>query len=425
MSISMKTRVLIAAHPTVGHVTALTTIGRRLRADGADVRFAIVSMRAPDLPLLEAIKTAQRLPRAIEAAGLRVVPLPLHPSLLAYAVVMPRTAGAVEVWLAGRAMTSGAAGYVRSLEAELDREPADVIVADFAFVAAGLVAERRGVPFVSFYHSGLPFPAGGEHPFTNGAALSRAVDARVGRVRKALGMPPARPGLLDRPCSPDLNLLAAAPALEGRALEYGPTTRCVGPCVDGRVEDDASTFPFDRLRPEASKVYVSLGTVFNGRPDRFRALIEGLRAPGVQLVVSAGGSFSALAGMAGPDVMVFHRVPQLAVLRGVDYVVSHGGNNTVNEALSAGRPLLVLPIGGEQEANAERVVRVGAGMALDRRRLSPSHVRAAFNALCTDARYGRRAREIAEELKDLRGAEEAARLIAALALERQGATSRG
>jgi MGT family glycosyltransferase len=289
----------------------------------------------------------------------------------------------------------------------------DVIAADYLFFPAWLAAERHRVPFVAVYHSALPFSRDGVSPFADGEALSRTLDARLGCARRELDLAPAPAGLITRPYASDLNILATAPALEGRSDDLGPRTRFVGPCLDGRVED-AAAFPFDRLRAGACKVYVSLGTVFTGRPDRFRALVRGLEAPGVQLVVSAGASFEAISALASADVLVFRRVPQLAVLRAVDFVVSHGGNNTVNEALTAGRALLVLPIGGEQEGNARRVEAIGAGIALDRARLSPASVRVAFARLRAGS-FSERARAIGEAVAGMNGAESAARLIARVA----------
>ena len=137
--------------------------------------------------------------------------------------------------------------------------------------------------------------------------------------------------------------------------------------------------------------------------DGFRALVRGLVGPGVQLVVSAGASFDALASLAGDDVLIFRRVPQLAVLRAVDVVVSHGGNNTVNETLMAGRPLLVLPIGGEQEANARRVEAIGAGISLARADLSADTVRAAFARLRGTPSYRERADAIGKAVGGMNG----------------------
>jgi MGT family glycosyltransferase len=408
-------RVLLAAHPTVGHTGALVTIGRRLRAAGADVRFALpalpLSRRVP-MPAL--VTVAAGLPNAIEDAGLRVVRMRPLLRTLPYALALPWLSGARELACAAAMFGTGVAVQARALEAEIVAERPAVIAADYLFFPAWLAAERRGIPFVALYHSALPFPRAGRPTWEGGEALSRGLDARLGRARRDLGLPPVPAGILERPYASHLNLLATAPALEGRDDDFGPRALYVGPCLDGRVEDTAS-FPFHRLRPDACKVYVSLGTVFNGRADRFRALIEGLAGPGVQVVVSAGASFEALVGLASDDVLVFRRVPQLAVLGAVDVVVTHGGNNTVNETLAAGRPLLVLAIGGEQEINARRVTTLGAGLELDRKDLGAGAVRAAFARLRGAPSFGARARAIAAAVAGLNGAETAARLIAQVA----------
>ena len=53
--------------------------------------------------------------------------------------------------------------------------------------------------------------------------------------------------------------------------------------------------------------------------------------------------------------------------RAVDAVVTHGGAGTTLGALAFGVPLLVLPQGADQYANAERVVAAGAGRQLLKR----------------------------------------------------------
>src|SRR5699024_7235602 len=49
----------------------------------------------------------------------------------------------------------------------------------------------------------------------------------------------------------------------------------------------------------------------------------------------------------------------------VDLVISHGGNNTLTETFSFGKPILVMPLFYDQFNNARRVQEKGLGEYLD------------------------------------------------------------
>jgi UDP:flavonoid glycosyltransferase YjiC (YdhE family) len=67
-----------------------------------------------------------------------------------------------------------------------------------------------------------------------------------------------------------------------------------------------------------------------------------------------------------PDNMWGQRfLPQTAILPLVDLVVTHGGNNTVTETFYYGKPMLVLPLFGDQYDNAQRLHETALGLRLN------------------------------------------------------------
>lgn len=208
-------------------------------------------------------------------------------------------------------------------------------------------------------------------------------------------------------------------AIEAPRTGLGPSTFYVGPCFATRQGTGTEGFPFDKLRAEAFKVYVSLGTVFNDRPEVFRTILRGLDVPGLQVVVSGGAAYPALAsGPLPSNVLLFRRVPQVDLLPKVDLVIGHGGNNTTNETLAAGKPLLVVPVGGEQHDNARRVEHLGAGLFLPMRSLSEDGVRQAVTRLREEPGFRVRAKALRQHLSATEGTGTASALIALLAKSR-------
>ncbi|WP_268254297.1 glycosyltransferase, partial [Streptomyces capoamus] len=78
------------------------------------------------------------------------------------------------------------------------------------------------------------------------------------------------------------------------------------------------------------------------------------------VVVSTSGMPLDTEGLPG-HVHVTERVPQPLLLEAADLFVTHGGFNSIREAMRTGTPLAVLPHFGDQHANAERVEELGFG----------------------------------------------------------------
>ncbi|CAG2104457.1 unnamed protein product [Medioppia subpectinata] len=74
-------------------------------------------------------------------------------------------------------------------------------------------------------------------------------------------------------------------------------------------------------------------------------------------------------------------VPQIQVLPLVDLVITHGGNNTVTETMYFGKPMIVLPLLGDQWDNAQRVEDKGFGIRLDAYKCSEEELLNAIQSL--------------------------------------------
>ncbi len=427
----------MAAHLTVGHTTALRAIGIRLREQGHAVGFCLASARLPFADRMpEPIRAATQLPATITREGLELLPLSPAVSALWHGARLAGKTGYAELEGALALFTSGMTRQARQIADHARRWRADVVVVDYLMPAGMLGAELAALPFAAIYHSALPFPAAGAAPFGSGLAddaprgpewsraeatlqsLSDSFDRRVARAAHKLGLPAPRSALLGKPLSPDLNLLTTVPALEPGLVPLDGPIVMTGPCLPRISDTDRDDPALHALGDETPRIYVSLGTVFNAQPKVFETILDGIALGEARVVVSAGASFERLASRAGPSVHVFRRVPQVALLSQVDLVITHGGNNTVQECLAAGRPMIVIPFGGDQIANARRVERLGAGVALMPDQLSAARIRDAIDAVHVPACVAR-AKSLGASLAGLDGAATAASAILALVAARQ------
>ena len=79
-------------------------------------------------------------------------------------------------------------------------------------------------------------------------------------------------------------------------------------------------------------------------------------------------------------------LPQTSILPHVDAVITHGGNNTVTEALYFGKPMVLLPVFWDQYDNAQRMHETGFGIRLDTYGHDPAELPAAVERLLGDSR---------------------------------------
>jgi len=147
-------------------------------------------------------------------------------------------------------------------------------------------------------------------------------------------------------------------------------------------------------------VYVSLGTFLSARSDVLRRIIDALVELGIHAAIATGPSEAAALGAVPPDWLVAPLLPQVALLEHAAAAITHGGNNTVTEALRAGCPMVVLPFSTDQFATAADLERAGLATAHDPNRAR----RAELAPAIADAVASRGRREIVALADTLRRA---------------------
>jgi MGT family glycosyltransferase len=175
----------------------------------------------------------------------------------------------------------------------------------------------------------------------------------------------------------------------------------VGPSIAPR--SDASGFPLDRLADNPT-LYISLGTVFNANPEFFDACFDAFADSDWQVVLSVGTRTDPSTLVRIPDnFLVRPHVPQLEVLEHTGVFVTHGGMNSVMEAIYYGVPMVVVPQQPEQAMTAGRVAELGLGVALEPGQVTAGALRDAVTTISGDAGYRSRIAHMQQAARDAGG----------------------
>ncbi|MEJ8632920.1 macrolide family glycosyltransferase [Streptomyces sp. MS2.AVA.5] len=284
-----------------------------------------------------------------------------------------------------------AAHLLPAVLTDLRRIRPDLIVHDSACPWGAVAARELEVPaassFTTFaFNRHVPSPTGGSWELMAAAArrpgsLRGYLRSRWGLHRRydTSGLPLLDMGNIRQP----LNLVYTSRAFQPAAEEFDQSYRFVGPSIGARPADPS--FPADRLRKPV--LYASLGTVFNADPHLLRSFAAGLASLGASVIVSTGQTDPTALGPLPGNVLARRFVPQPEVLANAALFVTHGGMNSVNEAMYAGVPMLVVPQGADQPMVARRVEELGAGLSIRTQDVTEQSVHALAERLLHSPRF--------------------------------------
>ncbi len=304
-------------------------------------------------------------------------------------------------------LVDAVADAIEPLRAVIRDVRPDVVAIDPMIYAAAIACELEGVPWAAVSNSLNP-------------ALPASLDSEL--LRTVAWLAPERAELFARHgmspqfrgcdvLSPHLTIAFTTPALVGDV----PGVELVGPSLPRGARGDEADFPWDWLDPTRPLVYVSFGSQIYYQPALFRRILDAVANRRVQLVASASElATSRWLGTIPANALLRPYVPQLAMLQRASAMISHGGANSVMEAIAWCVPLIVMPLCNDQFHQAHFITRAGLGRTLDAERATAPDIGRALDALLAGG--SERMNVIAVGATYQRdGAAEAARLLMQLA----------
>ena len=306
---------------------------------------------------------------------------------------------AVEVWLhifAGRRIDQM---FPEMLTVAKAWQP-DLIIREISEYSGALVAELLGIPLAV-----LQVSSWRPHLY---AAISNSLNQWRGR----LGLPLEDPAdFLHR----WFLLSPEPPAYRTPGPSYPTATYPLTlPIYDAKDPgDEAARLPVAGARP---RIYATLGTAYNRRPDLFKMILAATRALEHELVMTTGLDPDEL-GISAPAGAVHLRdyIPLSEVLPTCDLVISHGGYGTVQAALRHGLPQALLPLAADQPDNARLCEVHGAGAVLWEGERSEEGLRRVIEMILYDRSYRQPACDWQRAIESLPGPAEAVQLLEGLA----------
>jgi UDP:flavonoid glycosyltransferase YjiC (YdhE family) len=315
-----------------------------------------------------------------------------------------------------KAIIDPAPAYAADVRDEINRTPTDAVLSIDLLFGAALGAEGTGTPFGMLSpHISIPLlpglpPAisGLKPPKTTEERAEVAAEAdqwvkfwdgflpSLNKIRVSLGLTGIA-HVLDLYARADRFLLAIGQAFDFQADSLPDNLRYVGPLLDepGWTKPWQAPWPAQSDRPRA---LIACSTGAQGQGDLVQRVISAMGAVEIDAVTTIGPNLNIADFHAPKNVYLLSSAPHDTVMKDVSLVVTQGGHGTVCRALVNGLPLLVLPNGRDQNANALRVETTGAGLQLPPT-ASEAEIAAAVKRLLEEPYFGAAARRLGNAIK--------------------------
>jgi UDP:flavonoid glycosyltransferase YjiC (YdhE family) len=346
-----------------------------------------------------AFATPARFVAVVEAAGFEAIPAGLNMTFREYWEQLgPLPPGANEV---AEVFVNGLAGpMLADLLRIVPEWRPDLLVHDGVEFAAPTVGEMLNIPHVA--HNLVLFGYSPE-------LWDILVRHEYAAFRHALGLPPDPQY---REYFRYMYLHHVPERITPLPLSIADKSQLIRP--EFPVEANVTLPAWSDHLADLPTVYVTLGTVYNQTPGLIETILAALGQGKFNLIVTVGAERDPQEFGSQPSTVHIERyVPQAAILPKCDAVVCHGGSGTLLGALAHGKPMLIIPLGGDHVPSAKRLLPLEVAQVLQAPEVSVQTVRTTVQRLLSTPLYRERASVIKEDIAAMPSPLDVARILEA------------
>ncbi|WP_220214351.1 macrolide family glycosyltransferase [Streptomyces shenzhenensis] len=299
------------------------------------------------------------------------------------------------------------------LLAHAQQDQLDAVCFDRMAPAAGMVAEKLGLPDIALVPNFATNDRFSMRPYFAAAGPGPVISTleETRRLREGFAAEQGVRTFGAPEGGASLNIVFIPREFQMEADTFDERFRFVGPSLDGKRMFGGQWQPPGNGKP---LLFVSMGTAYNNRPEFFRMCLDAFADGEWQVVIAVGEHIDpAWLGPVPDNIEIRPYFPQLAVLGHADVFLSHAGMNSVMESLSVAVPLVTVEQMTEQELNARRVAELGLGRRLDPADLTPDLLRTAVTEVGADEEIRANLADMSKALREAGGAVAAADAIEA------------
>ncbi|WP_010243950.1 nucleotide disphospho-sugar-binding domain-containing protein [Acetivibrio cellulolyticus] len=238
------------------------------------------------------------------------------------------------------------------------KEKYDLLIYEMFFYPGYALAQKLGIPCIRQFSQ----PAWNKKFIQNAPLMFRIsaeiIDSKVMKKKhkKHMGLEDTKLMKAILEDRPNLNIVYVPSVFQNYRESFDESYHFAVPPVE--TTEVSVNIPYEKMKPPI--IYISLGSIISNK-GFCKGCIRAFGNTEFSVILNTGKVAPDKLGKIPDNIYAYSFVPQIDVLNHADVFLTHCGMNSVNEAIAAKVPMIVMPFVNDQLANAKRIVEMGIG----------------------------------------------------------------